>query len=343
MPVNFKKTILLTGAGFTANFGGVLAREMWSKILNNKKIDDLPEAKKLLMENFDFEAVASEFLNKHTTTADQKVLFQKIISESYESMDRTIKHFCTHGFNDYGVSWSNVARFLALFNGAGSQKGVHFTLNQDLLLERAIQAHGLGLTAVTHRDYWYSIFQNQLDANVPVQLPDEAGVQDYITNRLPTEGSSYYVKLHGSQGWVSYAGGNQMVIGKNKANDIQSEPLLKWYSSLFEEALYREDVSLFVIGYSFRDEHINDILIKAIEEFGLKLFVISPEDPERLRDRLEGKDTVPAGASYERQVRRLKIWDAIRGYFPYTLGDIFPTGNDDGTETYKDIKKNIEE
>ena len=37
MDVNFKKNILLTGAGFTANFGAPLAKEMWSKILNNPK------------------------------------------------------------------------------------------------------------------------------------------------------------------------------------------------------------------------------------------------------------------------------------------------------------------
>jgi hypothetical protein len=91
--MNFKKTILLTGAGFTANFGGILAKEMWSKILNNQRLDQLPEIKKILMGNFDFESVYSEIINGEKFSDDEKTAFQKIISESYGAMDETLKQF----------------------------------------------------------------------------------------------------------------------------------------------------------------------------------------------------------------------------------------------------------
>jgi len=34
--------VLLTGAGFTKNFGGPLAREIWSLIFNNPRIQQTP-------------------------------------------------------------------------------------------------------------------------------------------------------------------------------------------------------------------------------------------------------------------------------------------------------------
>lgn len=51
--MNFSDTILLTGAGFTANFGGFLAREVWSKIFNNPKLNDAGNLKLELRKNFD--------------------------------------------------------------------------------------------------------------------------------------------------------------------------------------------------------------------------------------------------------------------------------------------------
>ncbi len=52
-----KDLILLTGAGFTHNFGGFLAREMWSKIFNNPIVQASTEARKLLLDDFDFESI----------------------------------------------------------------------------------------------------------------------------------------------------------------------------------------------------------------------------------------------------------------------------------------------
>ncbi len=126
-----------------------------------------------------------------------------------------------------------------------------------------------------------------------------------------------------------------MIIGKNKIEDIEREPILKWYFELFKEALNRKDVKLFVVGYSFRDKHVNDIIAKAIDEYKLKLYIISPENPEALKDRLEGK--IPNG-SYQVDEQGRKIWNAIHGYFPYRLSDIFPQ-DQTVTQVSKDLKK----
>jgi len=42
MPKDYSEHILFTGAGFTKNFGGLLAKEMWSKLFNNSKVQSYP-------------------------------------------------------------------------------------------------------------------------------------------------------------------------------------------------------------------------------------------------------------------------------------------------------------
>lgn len=339
MSVNFKNNILLTGAGFTANFGGPLAREMWSKILNNPKIESLPGVKNLLLSNFDFEQVYSDVSRGAGFSQTDKDLFQTVISEAYSDMDETLKSYVHSGFNQYGCNWGNVTSFLCLFNGSGNEVGAHFTLNQDILIERAKApgAAALGITGVRYREYWDSIFSGQIKTDQRITLYDQAELEEFKSKHLPSVGSFYYVKLHGSHGWLSYTGKAQMIIGKNKTEDIEQEPILKWYFELFKEALNRTDVKLFVIGYSFRDQHVNDLIVKAIEEFKLKIYVISPENPETLRDRLE--DKIPNGG-YEVNSHNMKIWGAIHGYFPYSLADIFPNDQfQTVTQVAKDLKK----
>jgi SIR2-like domain len=76
-----------------------------------------------------------------------------------------------------------------------------------------------------------------------------------------------------------------MVIGTNKGRLLESEPLLNWYLQLFEEALQRAQ-ALLVIGYSFRDPHINHGIVEAAKSNGLRLYVMSPQTPEDFRVNL---------------------------------------------------------
>lgn len=98
MSLTTKKNILLTGAGFSANFGGLLAREMWSKILSNPKMDQLPAVREILSKNFDFEDVYSQVKNNGSVAAGDKKLFEEIVLESYASMDNALKKYSIGGF-----------------------------------------------------------------------------------------------------------------------------------------------------------------------------------------------------------------------------------------------------
>jgi hypothetical protein len=336
MTVNFRNKILLMGAGFTANFGGLLAREMWAKIFNNRKLDQLPEVKKMLKENFDFESVYSQVL-KSSITEKEKMLFQEVISESYDGMDFTIKSFIHSGFRQYGVWWAGVSNFLGLFKGTSSEPGGLFTLNQDLLLERAMHTPPLGINGVRYRDYREALNIGQLDpVKNEIILPNSDELQNFIDKDLASFGDLHFIKLHGSQGWRSSSGSAQLILGVNKLVDIQKEPLLNWYLELFKQAINNKGVKLVVLGYSFRDEHINDILVKAVEEHGLKLIIISTESPNDFKDRMEGR---PKDSSTIWEVsKNKKIWDAVDAYFQHSLKSIFPPDQSE-TETFKDIKK----
>lgn len=328
-----QKNLLLTGAGFSANFGGLLAREMWSKILSNPKMDQIPEIRKLLKKNFDFESVYSDVKNSTVYPESDKKIFQDIVLESYSLMDNALKNYSIGGFTKSNFFLGNILSWMGNFAGIGSEVGAHFTLNQDLLIERETKAIPLGFRTPQNRDYTDSIQMGQLNSKVQIKLPDDTSLEDYKSKFLPSNVSFCFVKLHGSIGWLSHDGHSQLILGTNKLEDINKEPLLKWYFEIFKEAISRPGVRLFVLGYSFRDSHINDLILKAIDEYGLEFYIISPEQPESFKKRMEGKNN----GIYE-VLPTIKIWDAVRGYFPYSLKDIFPQ-NQQETGVFLDIKK----
>jgi hypothetical protein len=90
-----------------------------------------------------------------------------------------------------------------------------------------------------------------------------------------------FVKLHGSHNWVTGDGEQLLVLGADKAKTIASNAVLRWYFELFERDL-SEPVKLMIIGYGFRDRHVNEALLRSARANHLKLFVIDPLDARAL-------------------------------------------------------------
>ena len=139
--------------------------------------------------------------------------------------------------------------------------------------------------------------------------------------------------MHGSLGWYSAIAGNKkMVLGNNKLSDIMEEPLLKWYFEIFKEALLRDNARFFIIGYGFNDKHINQVIAKAVIKHNLKIYIISPENPQYFRERLihlpfSNKSTL---RKFDKQ--GIEIWKGVSNFYPHRLRDIFPS---DQSETDK--------
>src|SRR5262249_51018124 len=70
-----------------------------------------------------------------------------------------------------------------------------------------------------------------------------------------------------------------LIIGGSKQQAIGTFPILRSYLGTFESALTASDSRLMVIGYGFRDNHVNDVLGRAISN-GLRLFIIDPNGAE---------------------------------------------------------------
>jgi hypothetical protein len=83
---------ILTGAGFTHNFGGPLASEMWALIFNEIDAEREPALKERLRREFDFETVYREVMKRPGHDSEQKAL-AKAVGAAFEYIDtKTIAH-----------------------------------------------------------------------------------------------------------------------------------------------------------------------------------------------------------------------------------------------------------
>ncbi len=64
-----------------------------------------------------------------------------------------------------------------------------------------------------------------------------------------------------------------LILGSSKSNQIEDIPLLKKYHEDFEEII-KKAKKLMIIGYSFADYHINQKIFDAVENHGLKFWII---------------------------------------------------------------------
>jgi hypothetical protein len=196
-----------------------------------------------------------------------------------------------------------------------------FTLNQDLFVEtffthdRAPSVPGL-----SHARWFSGSADPVLDEGNEVRLPDESALPKIRADFDSGRPSAFsYVKLHGSITWRSASGSDMIVLGTTKSETIRSEPLLAWYLTVFEQALFAGDRALLTIGYGFRDEHINEILARGIRDHGLRLFVLSPRDPRDFKNDLmpiHGVNAVPAPRGEE-------LWSGLAGYYCGTVKDFY--------------------
>lgn len=321
-----KNIILLTGAGFTYNFGGFLAREMWAKIFNNPLVQSNLEVRGLLLNDFDFESVYFTVLNGSRYDESSKTAIKQAVESAYKDLDDTVKNWVFNHDNPTALNTYGLGELLSFISQRGSDKGWFFTLNQDLFMERKNGYRSPGAS------FGQPFVDKEEGGGVKtLSLPQENEIEKVKT----LLNNASYIKLHGSYGWISSRGGNQMVIGKNKVDSINQEPLLKFYFDLFKELIYEGNKKLLVIGYGFGDEHINDILLKGVQEHSLSLYVINPSDPESFKNKLEGK---PAHFGSYEVSKYFKIWNGVKGYFPYSLRQIFPPDQSQ-TTMFKEIKK----
>lgn len=331
------KTILLTGAGFTHNFGGPLADGMWAIVFNHSKVQKQTRVKNLMLQDFDYESIyhkilkaesIEEFFSDEDTSADDKNAIRTAVFEAYKHLDNKLLNISSPCPNI-----SKVNELIERFTSKRSEKSFFFTLNQDLFIERHFRPSANckpfsypGIKMIPDRASSLKR-KSPLEQNDFIRLPDENAIE---TAKLAFTSSTdfHYIKLHGSYGWTSSDGSDMLVIGQDKVHRINNEPLLSWYLEIFKDSLRQDDVKLLTIGYSFRDEHVNKIIVDSVKNNHLKLYVLSPERPKEFIDRMS-----------KSEIEGL-IVSNLSGYFQYNLLQIFPEDQSE-TEDYKKIVSSL--
>jgi hypothetical protein len=316
MNVNCQDHILLTGAGFTKNFGAPLAKELWGIIFSNPGLDKASDVRDLLRLDFDFESVYNdvvngrnlmEFIGEAMSRKNQQQALRTAVNEAYEYIDEKVRSFSFRRDAPNPVNIYKVQEFISKFAGtSNSNPGYFFTLNQDLFVERQYY-NGVrpALPGIRHRPGWFMPDGTQSLIAERCVIPDSAGDVDF--SRSPF----YYVKLHGSSNWYT-ADQQTMVIGHAKRNQIASHPVLAAYFEAFQSVLQGTGRRLLCVGYSFCDEHINSAIGVGVKA-GLRVYVLSPEPPDGLAARLR-----------EQGEEGLRIWHGLAGYFQTDLKTLFP-------------------
>lgn len=176
-----------------------------------------------------------------------------------------------------------------------------FTTNYDMLSELALENLSIhyfsGFTGLNNRKfnsaYYNFTYSDDMNLNTRNYLVKKDHVNLY--------------KLHGSLSW-SLKNGNLCEIQDYESNSnpviiypshtkYNNTNLIVYYSTLMREFLNqisKEQTTLVVIGYSFSDEHINQLIDSAltIDSFTLVACIFSNKDLENLNSRFINQSNI---------------------------------------------------
>lgn len=171
-----------------------------------------------------------------------------------------------------------------------------FTTNYDLLSETALDRLGMpycnGFSGTIERRFNPTTYRYALAEQLDLSSRKWAAVDSFI----------YLCKLHGSINWIE-EGGNLFPIrevpvaaaAKGSRVMIYPTPMKQNasfgapYSDLFREfqgRIVRDQSVLFVVGYSFSDEHVNNLIFQALTIPTFRLVAFLPPDASGVAQKL---------------------------------------------------------
>ncbi|HEY4186384.1 MAG TPA: SIR2 family protein [Polyangia bacterium] len=318
--------VLLTGAGFTHNFGAPLADGVWNLLLAHPAVEKTPRVRALLLQNQNFEDAYHLIENGAEFSPSERTAIEAAVRDAYDHIDAILREWRLSGSSPYPVNVYGLQNFIARFSGTVAEPGLFFTLNQDLFVERHYyNGSRPSLPGIQHHPEWFSANWCHAEQTAGHRriVPASAVPSDLIAGK-----GFLYVKLHGSQNWYSSSGRQRMVIGRYKTEQIANEPLLAAYWQIYKEAMCRPGVKLFTVGYGFADEHVNSVISDAVTTHGLRVYVLSPGSASTLRAQIE---KAPHGPS---------IWNGLGAHYSATLAEVFP-GNQATTALWNKIESSF--
>ena len=268
----------LTGAEYDS-----LKSELGIDITEPEYANNLERLMEVLF-NFDFVLQRSSLKNVHA--------MQSAVQSAIKKLKWYILHTCNTEFTTDGNTeilklYESFYRKLVYRDRSLPRPWV-FTTNYDLFNETAMDRLGIpysnGFSGVVERRFNPSTFNFALAEQLDILSAKWSAVDNFI----------YLCKLHGSVNWIEQEHGLFPIrelqnIPSDDVNRVlifptplkQNASLASPYSDLFREFHLRncrKQTVLFVLGYGFGDEHINNIIFQAltIPTFRLIIFA-APE------------------------------------------------------------------
>ncbi len=282
---------------------------MSKEILNdlNLKASEIPTAvKEYITNNENVEDWLSLLFSAQdylmTTGSDANIL--KSIEECIKKIKEKIYTMCTdtkENNNKVLEIYNSFYRRL-MYRDRALKKINIFTTNYDLFNERAMDDLGIiycnGFSGFIDRYFNPSTFD--------YAYAEQIGIDNHKYNVI--DSYVYLYKLHGSVSWIEIENNDKLfkvkeVQNSSKENNhmmIYPTPLKQSnsfgapYSDLFREfqkKILMQDSVLVVIGYSFADEHINNIIYQALASIPkFRLIIFCHDELNTEIEKLKNKD-----------------------------------------------------
>jgi hypothetical protein len=171
-----------------------------------------------------------------------------------------------------------------------------FTTNYDLFNETAMDRLGMpycnGFSGAVERRFNPTTYRYALAEQLDLTSHKWAAVDSFV----------YLCKLHGSINWVESGGSlfpiREVTVDQAKGAErvmIYPTPMKQNasfgspYADLFREfqsRIVKEQTVLFVVGYSFGDEHVNNIIFQALTVPSFRLIVLLSPDSKGVPEKL---------------------------------------------------------
>lgn len=301
-------TVILLGAGFSRNWGGRLAQEVFNYLIALPELRKHKRLVQLLWQHNSaggFEHVIAEVQRDYQLEPARHraelIALQDAVGQMFADMNDS--YAATPRWEFQQQQEFMVRTFLIQFEAI-------FSLNQDLLLEQKYLNDNVMLGSAGKWGGWQipgmklraHSLQPLQERATGIWIPDASVATDSRCQPL--------YKLHGSVNWRDAADQTLMIIGGEKADKIEAHPILRAYAQAFAASLVSPGSRLMIIGYGFRDHHINRVIAQAVYDSGLQFFVVCPEGA-KVAEVFTSKDAHPGAA--------LTV-------FGYDLKDVFERG-----------------
>ena len=222
-------------------------------------------------------------------------------------LDTFVAEFNSH--NDYSLEHASLVNLRKLLSAThravGRAENRHpeskrinvFTLNYDRIVEELLE----------ESRYFSYVLKRETKAALPFNV---VGYNTETRAFLPT--FAVY-KLHGSVGLDRTLGNEGIVFpGQDKLGSIVSD----FYETLFamKGELLRKNAALFIIGYSWADEHVNDVIKGAIDN-GLTVVFPQYSGNSTVPDELVGRVIVIPPSDIEEDGKSCDTTKTLAEYF----------------------------